>query len=436
MTRSDTIEQSAYRLGHATLGPVFVCFAHLLLRQARRTNCERLGFLARDGELLMRVVEHLPQLTGEDARPALTYLHLSRRSTTLAARPQLDVATLTEADAIRAGRSSWKLRLDYLGLTVARFAKVFQRLGLDLDAPLPAQEDAHALLADAEFLATVAQQRAEQRETLSSYLAQMAVGEEPPCLLVDIGWRGSILRNLERTFGGTPGFRTPAGAFFGLWAEQGALSALPPGTVGLISDQRRGRCVTEGAAWYAAFLLEAVCRADEGVVQGYALTTRGIEPLLAGDSPARTAESASRCVAKAVRQGILDYVATCGAELSWQTATDSELRCRAQRRLRRLAFLPTAEEIAVGTQLVHTESHDPDWAAPLIATTRAHPLRSPRHWLAGLSSPWRAGYIRSTGGPALAAGYWLAESALLALPATVRGRLTAVARTLASTTKS
>ena len=48
-------------------------------------------------------------------------------------------------------------------------------------------------------------------------------------------------------------------------------------------------------------------------------------------------------------------------------------------------------------KLSHTETAVGTWSAPLIQET-AHPLRSPRRWLAGLRSPWRAGYVAGTGG--------------------------------------
>lgn len=420
---------AAENLG-TTLGPVFICFAHLLLRHTRKLKCRRLGFLARDGDLLLHVLKCLPCIPDDEPRPELTYLHLSRRSTTLPACRHIDATSLSLGDTIHTGTNSWRHRLSYLGLTTDDITHIFVRHGINPDATNPSPAETSNLLADQQFLANLESERLHQRDRLAHYLTQTGIGRNPPFLLVDIGWRGSILRNLENAFGSEPWFDTPPGAFIGLWTESGKLPDLPQGSIGLISDFRRSRRVREGAAWYAAFLLEAICRADEGTVIGYSNTGREIVPQLAGDSPSRIAERNSANITNLVRNKILNYVAEHGALPFWQRATDIELRQHAQEILQRLAFFPSIDEITVGTSLIHTEGHDPTWATPLIDTRRPHPLLAPRSWLAGLSSPWRAGYIQSTGGNALATCYQTTEDMLLALPAPVRTGLTRIAKIL------
>lgn len=422
----------AHSLGRDALGPAFVAFAHLLLRHARRRGHHRLAFVARDGDLLLRTVTQLSETSGGSDRPELAYVYLSRRATALPARPQVDAFALAEALAARAGQGTLREALDFLGIPLPIAAPVLDRLGIDAGSPCREGSVLTALLADRHFQAAVAGERDRQRDTLAAYLVQEGVGWGPPTLLVDIGWRGSILWNLEQAFVTQPRFQIPAGAFFGLWSEDGRVGSLPPDSVGLVSDVRRRRNVVEGAAWYAAFLLEAVCRANEGTTVGYAARQGRIEPVLAGESASRRREEATADLAQTIREGILDFVTDSAGDPRWQKASDVELRRIAQHALLRLACFPSADEIAVGAQLVHTEGHAEDWSASLIAADRPHPLRTPRRWLAGLASPWRAGYVRSTGGPLLAGGFLLAESLLLALPPAARGTLTTLARRMAS----
>jgi hypothetical protein len=284
------------------------------------------------------------------------------------------------------------------------------------------------LVSDEEVRIAVQRESSRQKALLATYLEQESIGAAADTLLVDVGWRGSILSNLAKAYSGASGFRSPAGAFFGLWSESKPLSGLPSGTVGLIADIRRRHTVLEASAWLAAFMLEAVCRADEGTTIGYEFRGEKVTPILAGDSKSRRAEERVLPVVADVRRGIMDYIDEHGSADEWLCASSDQVRKRAQRALLRLACFPNAAEIAIGAMLVHTEGHTPNWSLPLITSTDANPLFHPRRWLAGLASPWRAGYIRHTGGPVLAASFLLLESAFLAVSPDFRAAVTRIAR--------
>lgn len=390
-----------------------------------------MGFIARDGDLLLQVTKRLPLLDGVTQRPELAYISLSRRSTILPAQPLIDSLVLLEATASRAGYGTWGEGLAYLGLDHEAMKPVLENLGVAIDkAPVTAQSAA-TVANDPVFQARVAEERERQKKALSNYLKQHQIGRDPSMILVDIGWRGSILRNLQRAFASDPTFRCPRAAFFGLWPEDGNLLDLPVDSVGLISDRRQRSNIMEGSSWYVAFLLEAVCRADEGTTIGYVEMNGKLEALHAPKSPSRDAEAETRGIADQIRRGILEYAETQGGHPDWVRASDSLLRSKAQRALLRLGFFPTPTEIALGEKLVHTETHSPDWATALISGDKPNPLLSPRQWLAGFASPWRAGYVRSTGGFPLAATLLLFEFVLLALPPSVKTYLTEYARKVA-----
>lgn len=423
------VNDAAYTLGRKILGPVFANFAQLLLRHCRHRNCTHLAFVARDGDLLLRTTAAFASRIGETKDLSLSYLHLSRRSTNLPACRTITAETLAGTRRIRAGTGSLREALDYLGMQPALLTSVFTRLGIDPEHHL--DDAARKLTDDEEFRAIVSREYQHQKNLLAAYLASCGLNRTQSAILVDIGWKGSIQHNLraafqtDRTFGEIPW------AYFGLWTEGDARSLPQDNGVGLISDGNRGRNVLEGAAWYAGFLLEATCRANEGTTLGYARSSETIAPVLAGQSPSRAAEEETAGIANAIRQGI--FASLANDDVYRPEATDGELRRAAQRSLFRLAFFPTRDEIACGSVLSHTEAHTEAWSMPLVARMQPNPLISPRCWMAGLSSPWRAGYIRSTGGPLLAGAFLLAESTLLALPPTIRTRLTAAGRRFART---
>jgi hypothetical protein len=424
------VHLAAYKLGYRELGSIFACFSHLLLRHANQLGSRRLAFVSRDGDLLMRCAKRLAERIEDIDRPtfSFSYVYISRQSSFLPALDAIDKTTLESALELRGERATLAAALTYLGMPLAPIASVLARLVIDPERSDISPDTIAVLIADEQFRFAVRREGDRQRTLLAAYLKQEHIGNGVATLLVDIGWRGSILTNIKSAFSGTPAFNPPAGAFLGLWSEGKALSGFPTGTVGLLADIRRRRNILEASAWLAAFLLEAVCRANEGTTVGYEFRGGKVMPILASDSESRRAEQRVLPLVVEIRRGIMDFIDEHGASDEWLIASSDQLRSRAQRSLLRLACFPRAEEIAVGARLVHTEGHTPDWWTHLIDSTGIGPLSHPRRWLAGLASPWRAGYIRQTGGPVLAAGFLLLESALLAVSPNVRSALSRMAR--------
>jgi hypothetical protein len=140
-----------------------------------------------------------------------------------------------------------------------------------------------------------------------------------------------------------------------------------------------------------------------------------VEPVLADGAASRDAEAAGEDARRPVREGILAWVDAHAARGDALLDPDGARRA-AQRALCRLAFFPSIDELAVTRRLCHTESFADGWSAGLVADPARHPIWRPRAWLAGLQSPWRAGFVRASGGIPLAAGFAAAEQVLLALP--------------------
>lgn len=433
-TSRPDVHRAAYTLGYRELGSIFACFSHLLLKQARQVGSRRLAFVSRDGDLLMRCTARLAEHIGDMDRPIFSYVYISRQTSFLPALDAIDKSALEAALAVRGERATLSAALTYLGMPLAPIASVLVRLAVDPERSDVSPDTISVLVADEQFQFAVQRESDRQRTLLAAYLEQEHIGTGATTLLVDIGWRGSILTNINSAFPATTAFDPPAAAFLGLWSEGKVPSGFPAGTVGLLADIRRRRNILEASAWLAAFLLEAVCRANEGTTVGYELRGDKVMPILASDSKSRRAEERALPVVTEIRRGIMDFIDERAASREWLTASSGQLRRRAQRSLLRLACFPRAEEIEVGAQLVHTEGHTPDWWTYLIDASGAGPMSRPRRWLAGLASPWRAGYIRHTGGPFLAAGFMLLESALLAVSPNVRAVLSRMARRVAGGT--
>lgn len=412
--------EQAYRLGRKTLAPIFAAFAALLLAESRRRRHEHLVFLARDGQFLLTVTERLATLSGRSPPCTYTYVHLTRRSTALVAAGRLGADELAASTRVRAGGGTWASALSAYGIESDDAAHLLALIRAAGDERLPAHAEIARRISQTAWRNTVGDLARQRRDKLLAYLQQTGLTDGSRTALVDIGWRATIQQHLARITNG----RGPPGLYLGLW-EEGARVPVANGLdgIGLLTDYRRGRTLREASAWYAAFLLEAICRADEGTTVDYRQTEGRVEPVLAGASRARSAERQTQEVVTRIRRGILDGLT------EWQPAGGDEqaLRRRAQYRLLRLAFFPDASAIAVARHLVHTEGHTPDWSAVLVSTDPPNPLRAPRRWLAGLASPWRAGYVRASAGLPGAILFALAEASLIALPPSTRIRLQSLA---------
>lgn len=424
--------EAARSVGQQTLGPIFTGWVHLLMRSARRQQQQKLWFIARDGSLLQRVSTCFLKSEGGNDYSGLDYLHLSRRSTLLAANTRIDAGSIEETLALRASPLTLAGLLESHGLTADRYHHVLDHIGLTPHTPVTSPQQGLKLLGAPELASLIRDEAAEQRAALLDYLVRGHDVGVVPGTLVDVGWRGSIQRKLSRLLASAPRLTPPSGCYLGLWREDGAASSLPNNANGLIGDLRRARSLRESAPWQAALLLEAICRANEGTTLSFRLVNgRGTPILASADSPAREAEMAVDSLAEAVRQGIIDHVHQHSQKDSWRNSDDEALRRDLQDRLLRLAFFPNRDEIALGERLVHTESHDFGWSSPLIMSRPVQPLRAPRRWLSGLASPWRGGYVMATG-RGTAHLYRRLESLLVAVPPRFRENIRRLALRLAA----
>jgi FMN phosphatase YigB (HAD superfamily) len=378
----------AFDIGLNRLGPVLVAFTRLLLDLSRREGVEQLHFVARDGELLLRVARELTR-DEPDRYPRLNYLHLSRRA--MACSSEHLRSLHKDAEGAQSIISSLK-EIRSLGTAVQDFQNYYNipqemisrnshRLGLARGDV----SDLRTLLTDSSTATELSEAVKPMRDRLRDYLLQEGVLSDSSAL-VDIGWRGTLQTILQRECRqwGRP---VPGGFYFGLWNEAGR--EFPEHAWGLISDQRRGRGPLESSAWHAAFLLEAVCRANHGMVVGFTAEEDGrIVPVHIEKGATRDAERNSVELQARIQEGVLAYARWFRSSVPNSVDDPPALRFAVQRSLYKLAFFPTKEEIEAGTQLAYSEPTSDDFAIPLIIG------KSSSGFLASMRSPWKGGFFR------------------------------------------
>jgi FMN phosphatase YigB (HAD superfamily) len=401
----------ALRLGFESLGPIFAAFCHLLLVTSRQHGFERLAFIARDGDLLRRATSRLALSAHCIDVFRFDYVFFSRRSTALPYLRKLDAETLRQILEIRADGPCFERLAAYLCLDINAVPD-------DISGRhYHERSDLEAVLGDPRLHEAVAAARDRQESVLKTYLQQEDLFRSENTALVDVGWRATIQTALNQTFAKYPDFLPLPGIYAGLWSESRPLPDPAASAWGLLGDARRDRSVLEGAVWQLAIVLEAVCRAPHGTVIGYQQDQAGcVHPVLSAVNASHEAERACAETVARIQEGILAYIDNYGASIGPALRVPRGLRQRGQWRAFRLACFPRRWEIQVLGDLVHTESHAEQWSVPLICMQKPSPLTSPRRWAAGLSSPWRAGYVAATGGPLLSLAFVLAEVTLYRFP--------------------
>jgi FMN phosphatase YigB (HAD superfamily) len=413
---------AAFALGERVIGPALASFVHAALLRADDLGVTTIAFIARDGDLPLRIARVLAPQLPLLAPPTLKYVHLSRRSTALAWQYQLDFEELNRAQDTPANAGDV-----YRLLASQNLAREIVAPFVERSAAEPRERPSETIVRLAkndEFHSLVAAESNRQRTLLQAYLRQEGFFGER-IALVDIGWNGTIQDSLVRAFGADPNFAELFGIYLGFWPNRaGRFTDLSDRKFGVIADIRRGSNAVEGSAWHVAFLLEAICRAPHGPVIGYRVDETGkLEPVHAASSASDVAESTSRTTWSSIRAGVLSAAERYAQYNVTRVLETQRSRRRTQLSLARLAFLPTSEELQVAMALVHTETSAEGWYAPLIAEDRVTPWAHPRVWLAGFRSPWRSGYIAATAGRPIAVAYGMFESLLGLLPRSAVRRL-------------
>lgn len=277
-------DQDVWNLACDVVGPAFFGFCYWLLSSAVRDQVQRLYFVARDGQVLLKVARAIQQAVPEFSGIECRYLYGSRQAWHPAAISQIDVETL---DWIFANTS-------FLSVNV-----VLERVGQSEQIPYIVQdvikscvpiESWGANLKEAERLAlrSLFEQSKEihqwimdvsmlKRASVLAYLRQEGLFEDIKWAMVDIGWHGRLQNSLSRLL--TLGEGYPQ---FGVLGYYWGLSSRSPYRP---QDRQVAMANELPKSWqpilfYHAGLYEAFASADHGSVIGYVQSDSKWMPIL------------------------------------------------------------------------------------------------------------------------------------------------------------
>jgi glycosyltransferase involved in cell wall biosynthesis/FMN phosphatase YigB (HAD superfamily) len=198
-TSADPLDAALVETG-ALAGQCFGAFLLWARDQCATEGITDVGFLARDGELPLRMAEAMPDDHWDGCH--LRYVELaSRRAWSVAAAASLGMdAWMAIGDAderafINTSRHLVPFRslLERIALRPEDLHRHADLAALDPEAPLPPRAVSawSALLADQDIRATILERAHEARGLLIEYLHGLDLGDRR-LALIDVGWRGQL----------------------------------------------------------------------------------------------------------------------------------------------------------------------------------------------------------------------------------------------------
>ena len=264
-----------WNIAASAAGPSLSAFVLWLLVRAGELGLERLYFVARDGELLLRMARRLQPLVPSAEGVELRYLYGSRQAWHLPAA-DLNFDRVRGWLCERADRASVRDILARLRMDPSEIAPLLPVDGVDSPLGDDGEHFVDELLSRPEFQSRVCAAAEEARNVLLGYLEQEGLLDAGPYACVELGWHGRALHSLDLVLSST-GHGAARYQFFGLYPVAGPDGA-PPRSEAFFRDFRDGG---PDVSWAHLYFLEAFCAGLEGRTKYIERKDGRYEPVLA-----------------------------------------------------------------------------------------------------------------------------------------------------------
>ncbi len=189
--------RSVEALGAETIGSMLLAFVLWVESSARTEGMQRLCFLARDGELPLRIAEAMPEDHWDGI--ALAYLHAGRKSWSLGAARSVGAAEWIELGTQdhaafllhSVTRTPAAVVLERCGLTVDDVDQFDELMPLDPTQPMSDLQASawRSVLRSGRLNDLIAERAVDAHDLITEFLSRRLDGYEKVGL-VDVGWRG------------------------------------------------------------------------------------------------------------------------------------------------------------------------------------------------------------------------------------------------------
>jgi len=335
---TDSRQRALRSLASQVAGPLLSAFVAWVLTRAQASGLKRLLFVARDGEVMLRMAAPLAEKLG--LRFEMHYLYAGRQVVNLAGLKAVDATAL-----------SWITE----NAGSATLADVLQRVNLEL-TPALADEASRAGLATSgpigwsqldrlgDFLQTpmlaarILEAAARSRAHVQAYFSAAGLMDGTPCAIIDVGWRGRVFNSICQVIGDEHAARHTA-LYFGLFAKPNPCPA--GGQQAFLFDLSGEVPIGSGHDIpKLAQALEIFCQATHGQVLGLARDDDGrFRPVLRTEHN----DVGPHWDVAYFQDGMTAYAESLALDVRWCTPMP-DLRPMCAELLRKLMTEPTREE--------------------------------------------------------------------------------------------
>jgi hypothetical protein len=373
-TKEDSLEATAIStIACDVIGPILVAFVTWVLDDARARGIERLYFVSRDGQILLKIAEALRS----EHDPECRYLYGSRRAWSLPSVTSIEQGTLSWAWTSGLSRTVEDIlkRFEIAPAVTRTLLARWAEAGGVTERPLDdgELEGLCSFLASPAFKDSILERARRRRDVLTEYLAQEGVLDEGPWALVDVGWALRCQQALRRVlaeagFGGeVRGYYVGVSRDHVPLEECGPCEAFVAQRGAKVAAQFRADWLLKRATIMVVEHLFAV--ADHPSVLDYRRSSGGIEPVFGS----LVEEPITEALRRTVHAAVLRYVSELRAS-PLLDASSAAFRSRALNAMRSVCMCPTPQEAAalaaipINVDHSHALRHRQVLASPLSAS--------------------------------------------------------------------
>jgi len=208
-----------FNYGYEILGPIYAAFILGVIEEVKKDKIRQVFFLAREGELFMKLFELLrSDFFAPEQIPATHYLYVSRRSTAAAAAYCGLSHEIAIAPLFNPKQQGLLSICQAFGLPPEALSTVFQKHGYHtIEHPIADWESDqfHGMLNDPEFQHAIQRCTGENWHLLHRYLQQEHFFSDDKIAIVDIGWNGTTQKFMQEAFGQEKNYPHVLGLYFG-----------------------------------------------------------------------------------------------------------------------------------------------------------------------------------------------------------------------------
>jgi hypothetical protein len=191
----DDAQVSMRGIAAGVAGPTLWAFVTWVLRTAERDGLRQIWFTARDGQIMLRMAKNIAARLGINIQ--MGYLYAGRQVVHLAGLHQIDERALKWLTG-GAGVVTATALLERVGLAPDDLLDALERHGIPLTGQIgwSRMSALEGFFGDPSVQTAVLAAANKRRADIRSYFEACGLLGNEPCAIVDIGWRGSVLRSI------------------------------------------------------------------------------------------------------------------------------------------------------------------------------------------------------------------------------------------------